>query len=330
MRIENAIEPEPSNFEILWLRFRSFGAPILLLSAWLILIIATSLYRPDFISYQTLLAVVFTMSIVGVMAIGQSLVTISGGFIDLSQPSGLIFASLVSVKLSEAGMPFIIVILGAIITGVIVGSINALIIVLAKLNPIIVTLATNFIGLAVLYLIFRAAEVPIGSDIHTFGRAYLLGLPATWWPMLFLVLIVGFLIHQTQYGRQTIAVGGNRYAAQARGISLKKTRILVFSIAGGFVGFAAILFCSASGPFNTASANILQLNVIAAVILAGISLEGGKGHLWMLFLSVGLLSTVPTSLVFFGLSSDAQAIFQGLILVVAVTIDGYRARKIIL
>ena len=227
MRIENAIEPEPSNFEILWLRFRSFGAPILLLLAWLILIIATSLYRPDFISYQTLLAVVFTMSIVGVMAIGQALVTISGGFIDLSQPSGLIFASLVSVKLSEAGMPFIIVILGAIITGVIVGSINALIIVLAKLNPIIVTLATNFIGLAVLYLIFRAAEVPIGSDIHTFGRAYLLGLPATWWPMLFLILIVGFLIHQTQYGRQTIAVGGNRYAAQARGISLKKTRILV-------------------------------------------------------------------------------------------------------
>ena len=137
MRIENAIEPEPSNFEILWLRFRSFGAPILLLLAWLILIIATSLYRPDFISYQTLLAVVFTMSIVGVMAIGQALVTISGGFIDLSQPSGLIFASLVSVKLSEAGMPFIIVILGAIITGVIVGSINALIIVLAKLNPII-------------------------------------------------------------------------------------------------------------------------------------------------------------------------------------------------
>ena len=107
--------------------------------------------------------------------------------------------------------------------------------------------------------------------------------------------------------------------------------VIVFaSTAGGFVGFAAILFCSSSGPFNSGSANILQLNVIAAVILAGISLEGGRGHLWMLFLSVGLLSTVPTSLVFFGLSSDAQAIFQGLILVLAVTFDGYRSRKITL
>ena len=330
MRLEHAIKPESSMSTLLWLRFRAFSAPIFLLTVWLLLIIATAIYRPDFISYQTLLAVVFTMSIVGVLAIGQALVTISGGFLDLSQPSCLIFASFVSVKLSEAGMPFIIVILGAIITGVIVGAINALIIVLARLNPIIVTLATNFIGLAVLFLLFRAAEVPIGSEIHTFGRAYFLGLPATWWPMLILIFIVGLLIHQTRYGRQTIAVGGNLYAAQTRGISLKKTRFLIFSIAGGFVGFAAILFCSASGPFNSDSANILQLNVIAAVILAGISLEGGRGHLWMLFLSVGLLSTVPTSLVFFGLSSDAQAIFQGLILVLAVTFDGYRPRKITL
>lgn len=330
MRVENAIKSGPSMKSSLWLRLRTYIAPFVLLTGWLLLIIATSIYRPDFISYQTLLAIVFTMSIVGVMAIGQALVTISGGFIDLSQPSGLIFASLVSVKLSEAGMPFALVIFGAILTGIIIGVINALIIVLARLNPIIVTLATNFIGLAILYLLFQSAQVPIGSEIHTFGRAYFLGLPATWWPMLILIFIVGFLIHQTRYGRQTIAVGGNRYAAQTRGISLKKTRVLVFSIAGGFVGFAAILFCSASGPFNSASANILQLNVIAAVILAGISLEGGRGHFWMLFISVGLLSTVPTSLVFFGLSSDAQAIFQGLILVIAVTIDGYRARKITL
>ena len=63
------------------------------------------------------------------------------------------------------------------------------------------------------------------------------------------------------------------------------------------------------------------------MILAGISLAGGRGNLWLLFLSVGFLSTIPTSLVFFGLSSDTQSIFQGLILVIAVAIDGYRARR---
>ena len=82
MRLEHAIKPESSMSTLLWLRFRAFSAPIFLLTLWLLLIIATAIYRPDFISYQTLLAVVFTMSIVGVLAIGQALVTISGGFID--------------------------------------------------------------------------------------------------------------------------------------------------------------------------------------------------------------------------------------------------------
>jgi ribose transport system permease protein len=116
-------------------------------------------------------------------------------------------------------------------------------------------------------------------------------------------------------------------AAKARGISLTKTRFATFMASGAFAGLAAILFASSAGPFNPGSANNLQLNVIAAVILAGISLNGGRGNFWLLFLSVGFLSTIPTSLVFFGLSSDSQAIFQGFILMIAVAIDGYRARR---
>jgi ribose transport system permease protein len=88
-----------------------------------------------------------------------------------------------------------------------------------------------------------------------------------------------------------------------------------------------VLFASSAGPFNPGSANNLQLNVIASVILAGVSLAGGRGNLWILLLSVGFLSTIPTALVFLGLSSDSQAIFQGVILVIAVALDGFRARR---
>lgn len=309
------------------LRFGGWGTALTLLAAWLLLIAATGLYRPDFISHQTLLAVAFTMSVVGVLAIGQGIVSISGGFIDLSQPAALILTSLVAVRLSEAGFPFVLVILGAVAAGMAWGAINATIIVLGKLNPVIVTLATNFIGLAGLFLVFQLAQVPNNSPIYMFGRANLFGLPAIWWPMLALVLVVGFLMRGTRYGRRATAVGGNRFAAQARGISLKRTRYATFVAAGGFVGFAAILFASAAGPFNPSSANTLQLNVIAAVILAGISLRGGQGNFWMLLLSVGFLSTIPTALVFFGLSSDFQAVFQGAILIFAVAVDGYRTRR---
>ncbi len=169
--------------------------------------------------------------------------------------------------------------------------------------------------------------MPNASDIHALGRSSHFGLPTIWWPMAILILITGFLIPRTRYGRRAIAVGGNRFAAKARGISLRATRFATFIAASGFVGFAAILFASSAGPFNAGSANSVQLNVIASVILAGVSLAGGRGNLWMLLLSVGFLSTIPTSLVFFGLSSDTQSIFQGLILVVAVAFDGYRARR---
>lgn len=309
------------------LSFGGWGTAVALLSVWLLLVAATGVYRPDFLSHQTLLAVAFTMSIVGVLAIGQAIVAISGGFLDLSQPSCLILSSLVIVRLAEAGMPLAVLIPAAVLAGMAWGLCNAAIIVFAKLNPVIVTLATNFIGLASLFLVFQLAQVPNGSDIHALGRSSSFGLPTIWWPMVVLIAIAGFLIPRTRYGRRMTAVGGNRAAAQARGISLRATRFATFIAAGGFVGFAAILFAASAGPFNAGSGNAMQLNVIASVILAGISLAGGRGNLWLLFLSVGFLSTIPTSLVFFGLSSDTQSIFQGLILVIAVAFDGFRARR---
>ncbi len=326
MSLNQAIETAPSAAP-LGVRFAGWGTAITLVTVWVLLIAATGVYRPDFFAHQTVLAIAFTMSIVGVLAIGQGIIGISGGFIDLSQPACLILTSLVAVRLSEAGLPLPLVFVGSVLVGMAWGAFNAAIVVLAKLNPVIVTLATNFIGLAALYLVFQLAQVPNGSEIYHMGRASFLGLPVIWWPMLVLIVIVGFLMRYTRYGRRITAVGGNRFAAQARGISLKKTRFATFMAAGGFVGFAAVLFASAAGPFNPSSASTLQLNVIAAVILAGISLAGGRGSFWMLLLSVGFLSTIPTSLVFFGLSSDTQSIFQGILLMIAVAIDGYRARR---
>jgi ribose transport system permease protein len=326
MSLDRAL-PAPSAPAVKKLDLHGWGTPLMLIGAWLLLILLTGVTKPTFLSNQTVLAITFTMAIIGVLAIGQGLVAISGGFIDLSQPAALIFSSFVAVRVTEFGMPLPVTILAAVLAGMAWGFLNALIIVYAKLNPVIVTLATNFIGLAALFLVFQQAQVPIGSDIHAFGRASFFGLPAIWWPMLLLILIIGFLMPRTRYGRRAIAVGGNRFAARARGISLKATRFAIFTAAGGFVGFAAVLFAASSGPFNPSSANLLQLNVIAAVILAGISLSGGRGNFWYLLLSVGFLSTIPTALVFFGLTSDSQSIFQGFILLIAVAIDGYRARR---
>ncbi len=305
----------------------AWGTVATLAAAWLVLIAATGIVRGDFLSHQTVLAVTFTMAVVGTLAVGQSLVAISGSMVDLSQPVSLILSALVAVRLLEFGIPVGLAVLVAVLVGAAWGFLNALIIVFGKINPVIVTLATNFVGLAALFLVFQIAEAPIGSSFRAFGLGSTLGLPNIWWPMVALILVVGFFLPRTRYGRRAMAVGGNRFAAQARGISLRRTRFAIFSVAGAAAGLAGVLFASSSGPFTPSGGVVYLLPVIAAVILAGITLAGGRGNLWVLLLSVGFLSTVPTSLVFFGLSSDWQAIIQGFILVVAVSIDGYKERR---
>jgi ribose transport system permease protein len=308
------------------IRLEGLGTATVVALAWVALVAISAIHRPDFLSHQTILAIAFTMSIVGVLAVGQALVGISGGFLDLSQPTSLILTALAASRLLAAGLDPALVIVLTLATGALWGFANALIIVYGKLNPVIVTLATNFIGLAALFLVFQIAEAPIGSGFRAFGRGSFLGLPNIWWPMLALVLVVGFFLPRTRYGRRAIAVGGNRFAAQARGISLRKTRFAIFVASGVCAGIAGLLFAASSGPFTPASGTVYLLPVIAASILAGVSLAGGRGNIWLILLSVGFLSTVPTSLVFFGLSSDWQAIFQGAILIVAVSIDGYREK----
>jgi ribose transport system permease protein len=303
-----------------------WGTAVSVAGAWLALIAVSGLHRGDFLSHQTVLAVSFTMAIIGVLAVAQALIGISGGILDLSQPTGMILSAAVVASLLARGVPVAAVVLVGVITGAAWGFLNALIIVLGKLNPIIVTLATNFIGGAVMYLIYQNAQAPLASSLTAFGRNYFLGLPNIWWPMVVLILLVGYFLPRTRYGRHVIAVGGNRFAAQARGISLKKTRFAVFSFSGAIVGLAGVLFAASSGPFAPTAGASLQLPVIAAVILAGVSLAGGRGNIWLILLSVGFLSTVPTSLVFFGLSSNWQAVFQGFILIIAVAIDGWRAK----
>lgn len=303
------------------------GTSLLIVAAWVLLIITTSMFRVDFLSYQTLLAVAFTMSVTGVLAVGSAIVTLSGGTIDLSVPTNIVLPAYAVVSLLGAGVPEIIAIPGSIVVGVLWGAFNAAIIVFGKLNPIIVTLATNFLGIAALLLTFQIARTPTTSALYEFGRGFTLGLPNTFWPMVALILITGFLLPRTRIGRRTIAVGGNPAAAKMRGISLAKTRFATFMFSGACGGLAGVLYSASYSALSPNDGVNFLLPVIAAVILAGFPLRGGKGHVWVLFLSVGFLATVPTALVFFGLSSEWQMVVQGLILVIAISLDSYREKR---
>src|SRR6516225_2678561 len=121
-----------------------WGTAVSVAAAWIALIAASGLYRSDFLSHQTILAVSFSMAIIGVLAVAQALVGISGGILDLSQPTGMILSAAMVAALLDRGVLVPVVIVVGVIVGTAWGFFNAVIIVLGKLNPIIVTLATNF------------------------------------------------------------------------------------------------------------------------------------------------------------------------------------------
>lgn len=303
------------------------GTAVVLSAAWAALILASAINRSDFLSQQTLLAIGFTMSVVGVLAVGQALVAMSGGILDLSLPASLVVPSYVGVLLLRNDVPVLLAMVCVVLVGCAWGALNATIIVLGKINPIIVTLATNFIGIAAMFLLFHSVDVPSSSAVREFGRGTTLGLPNIFWPMVLVILMAGFLVPRTRFGRRLTAVGGNPQAAKARGISLRKTRYGIFIACAGCAGLGAVLFLASNANFTPNAGNSYLLQVVSAVLLAGITLSGGRGNIWVLFLSVGFLSTVPTALVFFGLQSDWQLVFQGSILVAAVAMDGYRRTR---
>jgi len=294
---------------------------------WILLVVATAAVRPDFLSTQTLLAVTFTASISGVLAVSQSLIVISGGLLDLSLPVSLILSAWTTVTVLTAGAPTALAVVVGIVTGACWGLLNGLIVVFGKLNPIIVTLATGFGGLAFMLLMFKSAQIPSGSDLRQFGLGRFLGLPNIFWPMIAVIVLAGVALAYTRWGRHLIAVGGNAQAAKARGISLRRIRLATFAGAGAVAGLAGVLFSAVNPSFTPNAGAGFQLIVIAAVILAGVSLSGGKGNLLVLLLSVGFLATIPTSIAFFGLAPAWAMVFQGALLVIAVGIDGYRMKR---
>ena len=297
---------------------------LVLTGTWILLIAASAIHRSDFLSQTTLISVTFKMCIIGILAIGQGLVVISGGLLDLSITISMLISAFMSIILYHHGWPTSLMIIGGIFFSSLFGLFNAILVVWFKINPLIVTLATGFAGGGVLLIVFDMRTVDPKSAIAHFGLAHLLRFPAAWWPMAILTVASHFFFKYSKIARHVLAVGGNPTSAKAIGINLKLIRLGTFIASSIFGGMAGIIYSAFSPEVNSAGGSYFTLPVIAAVVLAGFSLSGGRGSFIALFISVGFLSTVPTALVFFGLQSIWETPIQGFILIIAVSIDAFR------
>lgn len=300
-----------------------------LLIALAVLVTIISTQTNKFWLPANLLNIGVAVSLVGLVAIVQTVVIISGGLdISVGSIAGLASVS-AALTLVSLGNQTVLGVLAAIAAGLICGVLNGLVITVLRVNPVIATLATlsAFRGIALLFTNGSAVGV-IDLRFNEIGSARPFGIP---FPIIVLVvfaLLVHVLLRYTVWGRNIYAIGGNPIAARLSGINLNRYRLAVYMLSGVGAAIAGIVLTARthSGQPQSGSQG-LELEAVTAALLGGCALNGGKGTIFGTMLAVVLLGALTNGMILLGIQSFYQLVAKGALLVLAVTIQQYRLSR---
>jgi ribose transport system permease protein len=295
------------------------------LAAMVTVALLVALTTPRFLEAGNLSNLVLQVSIVALVAIGSTLVIFSGG-IDLSPGSAIALLSMVfAVMVKLVGIDFWLSLIATLVLGALLGSVNGFVTAYLRIPSFITTLAalSAFKGLA--FLFNNGSPVfQVSPLLEPIFYGHVLGLPL---PLVYVILFFGaahWLMRYARLGRCIYAVGGNPRAAHLSGIDVRRTQFLAFTIAGLTAAAGAILMAA---RLNSGSPNYgagLELQAIAAAVIGGASLAGGRGHVLATLLGALTITIVQNGLNLNGVPSPLQSIIVGAIIVIAVGIDMWR------
>ncbi|PID14157.1 ribose ABC transporter permease [Sporosarcina sp. P34] len=289
----------------------------------LLIVVIISIMSPSFLTMNNLFNVLRQVSINALIAFGMTFVILTGG-IDLSVGSILALTGAVTAGMMSGGMDPILAMLLGVLLGVLLGAINGLIIAKGKVAPFIATLATMtiFRGLTLVYTEGR----PISGlgDSFTFqmlGKGYILGIPVPVITMAISFAVLYFILKKTTFGRRVYAVGGNEEASRLSGINVDRVKIYVYSLAGGLTAIAALILTSRLNSAQPTAGNMFELDAIAAVVLGGTSLTGGRGWIVGTLIGALIIGVLNNGLNLIGVSSFFQQVVKGAVILIAVLLD---------
>lgn len=279
-------------------------------------------------TYQNLSNVLSQNSIIGIIACGMTFAIILGGF-DLSVGSMTALASVVGATLmidfGMLGIP--IGILGAVAACLLVGVINGWLIAYLGVNPFVATLGTMTVVRGLIYVATNASpRFGVPYSFTTLGLGRLLGIPNPTILFSVVAILLGFFLHQTRFGHYVYAVGGNSVAAARMGVNAARVRFAVYVLVSMCAAVAGIILVGQTASATPQAALGYELTAIAAVIVGGAPLGGGRGRMTGTIVGVFLLGVVANGLNLFGVSPFWQPVATGLILIAAVAFDGYSKR----
>jgi ribose transport system permease protein len=296
--------------------------------ALIFMVIIMSAASPYFLKQDNIFNVLRGMSTIGIMAIGQTMVIITGG-IDLSVGSLLAVSSMLTARLITVhSQNALFAVICGLSFGLLLGMVNGLIITRFKINPFITTLGMLSIGRGLTYLLATgikgsvASNIPMQNDSIIFlGSGYLGPAPFSVILLLFLVILATIFLKRTVPGRYIYAVGSNERSARLSGVPVNKVRIFVYAISGFFCALAGIIL---TGRLSTAATNIgigNELDVIAAVVIGGASLQGGEGTVAGAIIGATIMAIVRNAFVLLHIPNHFQTITIGAVIILAVGLD---------
>ncbi|MGM1034530.1 MAG: ABC transporter permease [Bacillota bacterium] len=282
----------------------------------------------EFLSSENVSNIIRQVSINGILAVGMTFVILTGG-IDLSVGSVMAFTGTIMVGLMiNNGMPAIAAVLIGIILGALLGYINGLFISRARIPAIIVTLAMMEVarGLALLY----TGGYPLSGVSKSFtfiGRGYLFGvipMPAV---IMILVFIIAYIIlNHLPIGRYIYAIGGNEEAVRLSGVKVKRIKTFVYLISGITASISGLIMTSRLASGQPMAGEGYELDAIAAVVLGGTSIAGGRGHIFGTILGALLLGVLSNGLNLMDVSPYVQRVLKGAIIVGAIYYSSFRQK----
>lgn len=293
-----------------------------------VLVAFFSIMTDSFLAAKNIFNILRQVAVLSILSVGMTFVIISGGM-DLTVGSLLGLTGVICAKLLvEAQIAPVLAILITLLVGAAFGTITGILIVRLQVSAIVITLGMMTVARGLAYIISSGLPIyKIPESVVSLGQGYVGGIPIPVIIMLVIFIFAGFILNRSYFGRYIYAIGGNVEAARLAGVSVNKITVSLYSISGFLAGIAGTILMARISSGAPASGLGMEIEVVTAVVIGGVSVNGGKGKISGAFLGALIIGVLGTGLTIMNIGEYYQQVVKGLVLILAVAFDTFSNRE---